>query len=356
MNQITLTLPDDFHLHVRDGDVLPQVLSHTASQFRRALIMPNLRPPVTTVASALAYQERIKDALKVATQQGALTATNNFQALMSLYLTDQTPSSEILLAKDKGVLAVKLYPAGATTNSDSGVTDIRLCDDSLDTMAQVGMPLLVHGEVTHSAIDIFDREAKFIEEVLHPLRLRHPKLKVVFEHITTKDAMEYVRDAEVSELGPIAATITAHHLMYNRNALFTGGIRPHYYCLPILKREAHRLALLDAATSDSSRFFLGTDSAPHAKDLKEHTCGCAGCYTASHALELYATAFDSVGKLRQLEAFASFRGADFYQIPRNHGQITLQRQQQQVPNHYAFGNDLLVPLNAGEVLNWSIVR
>lgn len=353
MNQLTITRPDDWHLHVRDGNVLPNVLAHTARQFGRAIIMPNLKPPVTTVDQANAYRERIQVALKDI--DSSVTEAKNFQPLMTLYLTDNTPASEVELAAKSGVVGFKLYPAGATTNSDAGVTDINKCSAALAAMERVGMPLLVHGEVTNSDIDLFDREAVFIDKVLNPLRSQFPGLKVVFEHITTKQAAQYVRDADTTRQGKIGATITAHHLLFNRNAIFQGGIRPHYYCLPVLKREEHRKALVEVATSDSNRFFLGTDSAPHPKNLKEHACGCAGCYTASHAMELYAQAFDEVHRLDKLEAFASFNGPDFYNLPRNAGKITLSKTNQQIPENYPLGNDLVVPLNAGEILSWSFV-
>ena len=353
MTQLTISRPDDWHLHVRDGIVLPNVLAHTAKQFGRAIIMPNLKPPVTTVEQANAYKARIQDALKGI--ENSVAEARNFEPLMTLYLTDNTPASEVELAKKSGVVGFKLYPAGATTNSDAGVTDINKCSEALAAMERVGMPLLVHGEVTNADIDLFDREAVFIDKVLNPLRTRFPGLKVVFEHITTKQAAQYVRDADTTRQGKIGATITAHHLLFNRNAIFQGGIRPHYYCLPVLKREEHRQALVEVATSDSNRFFLGTDSAPHPKNLKEHACGCAGCYTASHAMELYAQAFDEANRLDKLEAFASFNGPDFYQLPRNQGTITLTKVNQQIPDNYPLGNDLVVPLNAGEVLSWSFV-
>ena len=277
LQEITITRPDDWHLHLRDGDALASVLPHTAAQFARAIVMPNLKPPVTTTAQALAYRDRILKALPDHMQ---------FEPLMTLYLTNNTPPDEIRRAKESGLVhAVKLYPAGATTNSDAGVTDIRLCYKTLETMQEIGMPFLVHGEVTDADIDLFDRESVFIDRILQPLRTDMPELKIVFEHITTKEAAQYVAEAS----GPIAATITAHHLLYNRNEIFKGGIRPHYYCLPVLKREVHRQALVSAATSGNAKFFLGTDSAPHAKDAKEHACGCAGCYTAMHAMELIYT-------------------------------------------------------------------
>ncbi|MGO4329622.1 dihydroorotase [Cupriavidus sp. 2TAF22] len=337
---LTITRPDDWHLHLRDGAALAAVLPDTARQFARAIIMPNLKPPVTTVAQAAAYRDRIL---------AALPAGMAFEPLMTLYLTDNTPAEEIVAAKASGfVHGVKLYPAGATTNSDAGVTDLHRCAPALEAMERAGLPLLVHGEVTDSEIDIFDREAVFIDRVMTPLRRDFPGLKVVFEHITTKDAAEYVRDAE----GPVGATITAHHLLYNRNAIFTGGIRPHYYCLPVLKREIHREALVAAAVSGSPRFFLGTDSAPHARGLKEHACGCAGCYTGLHAMELYAEAFEDAGALDKLEAFASFNGPAFYGLPRNGGTLTLTREQWELPAELPFGDTTLVPLRGGETLRW----
>jgi dihydroorotase len=325
------------------------VVGATARQFARAIVMPNLKPPVTSVALAQAYRARIEQAMA---QVGV--AKEAFTPLMTLYLTDNTTPNEIVRAKETGAaLAVKLYPAGATTNSDAGVTDLLgRCMPALEAMQRVGMPLLVHGEVTDPSVDVFDREALFVDRVMIPLRKALPALSVVFEHITTKDGAQYVRDAE----GPIAATITPQHLLYNRNAIFQGGVRPHFYCLPILKREVHRLALVEAATSDSPRFFLGTDSAPHAKGLKEHACGCAGCYTALHAMELYATAFERAGKLDKLEAFASLRGPDFYGLPRNEGTITLRREPFNIPQELAFGDESIVPLAAGESLPWSMVE
>ncbi|MFJ4288339.1 dihydroorotase [Cupriavidus sp. NPDC089707] len=338
--KLTITRPDDWHLHLRDGAALAAVLPDTARQFARAIIMPNLKPPVTTVEQAQAYRARIL---------AALPAGMQFEPLMTLYLTDNTSPEEIVAAKASGfVHGVKLYPAGATTNSDAGVTDIRRCYAALEAMQREGLPLLVHGEVTDPAIDIFDREAVFIEQVMTPLRRDMPELKVVFEHITTKDAAQYVLEAS----GPVGATITAHHLLYNRNAIFTGGIRPHYYCLPVLKRETHREALVAAATSGNPRFFLGTDSAPHARGLKEHACGCAGCYTALHAMELYAEAFDAAGALDKLEAFASFNGPAFYGLPRNTGTLTLEREDWQLPAELPYGDTTLVPLRGGETLRW----
>ncbi|AKJ69114.1 dihydroorotase [Pandoraea thiooxydans] len=343
MTQLTLTRPDDWHLHVRDGATLRSVLPDSARQFARAIIMPNLKPPVTTTAQAQAYRERIL---------AALPAGCAFEPLMTLYLTDNTPPDEIRRARDSGIVhGVKLYPAGATTNSDAGVTDLGKCARTLEAMQEVGMPLLMHGEVTDSAIDIFDREKVFIDQVMLPLRRQFPALKVVFEHITTRDAADYVRQAE----GPIAATITAHHLLYNRNAIFTGGIRPHYYCLPVLKREVHRQALVSAATSGSPRFFLGTDSAPHPRGLKEHACGCAGCYTALHAVELYAEAFEAAGALDKLEGFASFHGPDFYGLPRNTDKIELVREPWTLPAELPLGDGAtVVPLRGGEVLPWKL--
>ena len=342
MQTITLTRPDDWHLHVRDGEVLHNVVPHTAAQFARAIIMPNLKPPVTSAAQALAYRERIL---------AAVPAGVAFEPLMTLYLTDRLPAEEIARARAAGVVAVKLYPAGATTNSDAGVTDLRKVYPTLEAMQRCGMPLLVHGEVTTPEIDLFDREAVFIDTQLIPLRRDFPELKIVFEHITTREAAQYVQAADRFT----AATITAHHLLYNRNALFTGGIRPHYYCLPVLKREIHRQALVQAATSGSNKYFLGTDSAPHPAHLKEHASGCAGCYTAHAAIELYAQAFDAAGKLDQLEGFASFHGADFYGLPRNQGRIMLRREAWQTPDSFAFGAAQLKPLAAGESLAWRLV-
>ena len=338
---LTIIRPDDWHLHVRDGAALHTVVPHTAAQFARALIMPNLKPPVTSTAQALSYRERIRAAAVAA-------GYSAFEPLMTLYLTDHLQPDEILRAKEAGLVGVKLYPAGATTNSDAGVTDMRKTYATLEAMQRVAMPLLVHGEVTSPDIDLFDREAVFIDTQLIPLRRDFPALKVVFEHITTREAAQYVQSAQ----GAIAASITAHHLLYNRNAIFTGGIRPHYYCLPVLKREIHRQALVDAATGGSPRFFLGTDSAPHATHLKEHASGCAGCYTAHAAMELYASAFEAANALDKLEAFASFHGPDFYALPRNTGQITLRRESWTPPESYAFAETSLKPLAGGEVLHW----
>lgn len=341
--QITLTRPDDWHLHLRDGAALSIVLPHSARQFARAIVMPNLRPPVTTVEDARAYRRRIF---------AALPEGMHFEPLMTLYLTDNTPAEEIRRAAASGFIhGVKLYPAGATTNSDSGVTDVARCAAALAEMEKVALPLLVHGEVTDPAVDVFDREAVFIERILQPIMARHPGLKVVLEHITTREAVDFVLAGGAN----LAATITAHHLLYNRNAIFAGGIRPHFYCLPILKREIHRRALLQAVASGNGKFFLGTDSAPHARTSKEADCGCAGCYTAFAALELYAEAFDSVGALDRLEAFASFNGADFYGLPRNTGRVTLERVAGPVPEEFIYADgDRLVPLRAGQMLPWRL--
>ncbi len=339
--ELTITRPDDWHVHVRDGEMLQAVIPHTAAQFGRAIIMPNLRPPVTTVEQALAYRGRILAALPAGAQ---------FEPLMRLYLTDNMAVDQIAAARAGGVVAAKLYPAGATTNSDAGVTDLRRIYPVLEAMQRHGMLLLVHGEVTDPQIDLFDREAVFIDTQLIPLRRDFPALKIVMEHITTREAAQYV--AGEGELS--AATITAHHLLYNRNAIFTGGIRPHYYCLPVLKREQHRLALVAAATGGNPKFFLGTDSAPHPTHLKEHASGCAGCYTAHAAIELYAQAFDAVGRLDRLEAFTSFHGADFYGLARNQGRITLRRQNWTVASSYACGEAQITPLCAGETLAWQL--
>ncbi len=347
-NQIELIQPDDWHLHIRDGEVMKDVLADTARQFARAIIMPNLKPPVTTVDLAKAYQGRIQANLKA-------LDIHTFTPLMTLYLADNTSADEVRKAKAAGIAGFKLYPAGATTNSDAGVTDLKHCNAVLEAMQSVGMPLLVHGEVTSADIDIFDREAVFIDLVLEPLRKKFPYLKIVFEHITTKQAAHYVRDAVTDGKKTIAATITPQHLLMNRNAIFAGGIRPHNYCLPVLKREEHRVALLEAATSDNPRFFLGTDSAPHAKGAKEAACGCAGCYSAFNALGLYAEAFESVGKLDKLEGFASFFGPDFYSLPRNIKRITLAKQAQKIPAELPLGDATIVPLRAGETIAWSLV-
>ena len=338
---LTLTRPDDWHLHLRDGEAMAAVLPHSARQFARAIVMPNLRPPITTTAQALAYRARIL---------AALPAGLDFTPLMTLYLTDITPPEEILRAKDAGIKALKLYPAGATTHSDAGVTDIRKTYATLEAMQRAGLLLLVHGEVTDAEIDLFDREAVFIDRVMQPLRRDFPELKVVFEHITTREAAQYVAAAGAHT----AATLTAHHLLYNRNALFMGGMRPHYYCLPVLKREVHRVALVAAATSGSAKFFLGSDSAPHAAALKEQSVCGAGCFTAPAALELYAEAFEAAGALDKLEAFASFHGADFYGLPRNTGHVTLVREPRALPETLPFGQAVIKPLRGGETLNWSL--
>ena len=340
--EITLIRPDDWHVHLRDGDALNVVVPHTAAQFARAVLMPNLKPPVTTAALALAYKQRVA---------AAVPAGMQFEPLMTLYLTDNTPPDEIKRARDAGVVALKLYPAGATTNSDAGVTDLRKTYKTLEAMQREGILLLVHGEVTSPEIDLFDREAVFIDQHLIPLRRDFPELKIVFEHITTKEAAQYVAQAGAHT----AATITAHHLLYNRNALFTGGIRPHYYCLPVLKRETHRIALVQAATGETNKFFLGTDSAPHPAHLKEHASGCAGCYTALSAIELYAEAFEAANALHKLEAFASLNGADFYGLPRNTSNITLQKRSWTLPKTIPFGNADLKPLRGGESLAWQLI-
>jgi dihydroorotase len=340
-SSLTITRPDDWHVHLRDGAALAAVVAHTARQFGRAIIMPNLKPPVTSTAQALAYRERIRR---------ALPAGSTFEPLMTLYLTDRLAPDEIRRAKAAGVVAVKFYPAGATTNSEAGVTDLRHVHATLDAMQREGVLLLVHGEVTDPAIDLFDREKAFIDTHLASLRRDFPELKIVFEHITTREAAQYVGEAGAN----LAATITAHHLLYNRNALFLGGVRPHFYCLPVLKREEHRRALILAATSGSRKFFLGTDSAPHAAHLKEHAVGCAGCYTAFTALELYVEAFDSVGALDRLEGFASHHGADFYGLPRNRGTVTLRREPWTVPETLPFGEATLKPLRGAESLAWRL--
>ncbi len=340
---LSLARPDDWHLHLRDGEALRAVAAASAAQFARAIVMPNLKPPVTTVAQARDYRERIL---------AALPPGSDFEPLMTLYLTDLTSADEIRRAVDSGfVKAVKLYPAGATTNSDAGVTDIAKPRAAIEEMQRLGLPLLVHGEVTDPDVDVFDREAAFIDRVLEPLRRHFPALRVVLEHITTREAAQYVA-AAAENLG---ATITAHHLLYNRNAIFSGGLRPHWYCLPVLKRETHRRALVQAATGGDPRFFLGTDSAPHPARLKAHAAACAGCYTAPHALELYATAFERAGALDRLEAFASFHGADFYRLPRNTARVELRRERWTIPESLPFGEDEIVPLAGGEGLDWRLV-
>ncbi len=342
--KITLTRPDDWHLHLRDGALMQSVLPDTARQFARAIVMPNLKPPVTTTDQALAYRARII---------AAIPAGMRFEPLMTLYLTDNTTTQEIRTAKQSGEIhAVKYYPAGATTNSDAGVTDMRKAYPALEEMQRCGMPLLVHGEVTDTEVDVFDRESVFIERVLQPLLRDLPGLRVVFEHITTSDAVQFVAESGDN----IAATITAHHLLYNRNAMFNGGIRPHYYCLPVLKRETHRKALIAAATSGNKKFFLGTDSAPHAQHTKETACGCAGIYTAHAAIELYAEAFEQAQALDKLEGFASFYGADFYRLPRNTQNITLYKKPWQVPATVELGEHRLVPLRAGETIPWLLEK
>jgi len=342
LDRLTLTQPDDWHLHLRDGADMVAVLPDTARRFARAIVMPNLKPPVTTTAQAQAYRDRIV---------AALPAGSTFEPLMTLYLTDNTPADEIRRAKASGfVHAVKLYPAGATTNSDSGVTDVERCHGAIEALAEAGRPLLIHGEVTDPRVDVFDREHVFIERTMAPLVRRFPQLKIVFEHITTTQAAQFVRAAPAN----VGATITAHHLLLNRNALFQGGVRPHHYCLPVLKREEHREALVQAATSGNPKFFLGTDSAPHARHTKETDCGCAGVYTAHAAIELYAEAFEAAGALDRLEAFASFHGADFYGLPRNTGRITLEKRAWKVPEALPYGRHTLVPMRAGSSVGWSL--
>jgi dihydroorotase len=339
---LTFIAPDDWHVHLRDDVALATTVPATARQFRRAIVMPNLKPPVRTVTQAQAYYARILAAVP----EGA-----SFEPLMTLYLTNNTPADEIAQVAQSGfVKALKFYPAGATTNSDAGVTDIMQPIKALEAMQKLGVPLLVHGEVTDPQVDVFDREARFIDDVMRPLRHALPELKVVFEHITTSHAAQYVESADAH----VAATITPQHLLYNRNAIFNGGIRPHLYCLPIWKRESHRLALVKAATGGSRKFFLGTDSAPHARDTKENACGCAGCYSAPYALELYAQAFESVNALDKLEAFASLNGPDFYSLPRNTHQVTLQRRSQILPARLPYVDDSgIVPLKGGETLEWT---
>jgi dihydroorotase len=339
---LTLTAPDDWHIHLRDGDLLAPTVADAARQFRRVIVMPNLVPPVLNADQALAYKSRI---------QQHIPPGLAFEPLMVLYLTDRTSPADIVAAKTAGVVACKLYPAGATTNSDSGVTDIQKLIPTLEAMTEQGLALLVHGEVTTAEVDIFDREQVFIDRILAPLRQRLPDLKIVLEHITTAGAADFVKDA-----GPnTAATITAHHLLFNRNHMLVGGVRPHYYCLPVLKRRTHQEALIRAATSGNPKFFLGTDSAPHAQHKKETACGCAGAYTACAALELYAEAFEQAGALDKLEAFASFFGPDFYGLTRNTGAVTLIKEHWQMPESLPFGTDRLVPLRAGETLQWRLI-
>jgi dihydroorotase len=342
MTEITLTKPDDWHLHVRDDAVLADVVPMTAARFARAIIMPNLKPPVTTVEGALDYRRRIL---------AAVPPQASFEPLMTLYLTDNTPAAEIAKAKQNPfVHAVKLYPAGATTNSDFGVTRMENVFDALEAMQKHDVPLLIHGEVTEPDVDVFDREKIFIERVFAPLTQRFPNLRMVFEHITTKEAVEFVTSCD----DRMAATITPQHLLFNRNALFKGGISPHFYCLPVLKREIHREAVVRAAVSGNKKFFLGTDSAPHAKNTKETACGCAGIFSAHAALELYAMAFEQAGALDKLEAFASHFGADFYRLPRNTDTVTLVKQQWDIPNEYPFGEHTIVPLLSGEKISWQL--
>ncbi len=340
--ELTLTRPDDWHLHVRDGAALAAVIAHTARQFARAIIMPNLQPPVTSVEQARAYRARIL---------AALPADSGFDPLMTLYLTDNTTASDIeAAAADDSVYAVKLYPAGATTHSDAGVTDISNTWAALEAMQSRGLPLLVHAEITDTVVDVFDRERVYIDRVLEPLARRFPALKIVLEHVTTQDGVDFVQAGGSN----IAATVTAHHLLLNRNAMFQGGLQPHAYCLPVLKRETHRDALVKAATGGSGKFFLGTDSAPHARERKESSCGCAGIYTAHAALELYAQAFEDAGELDKLEGFASHFGADFYGLPRNSGSITLVREDWQVPDSYPLGDSTVIPMHAGKTLHWRL--
>ncbi|MDN3545236.1 MAG: dihydroorotase [Roseateles asaccharophilus] len=342
MNELSLIRPDDWHVHLRDGAALAAVLPATARQFARAIVMPNLRPPVTTAEQASAYRQRIL---------AALPAGASFTPLMTMYLTDNTPVEEIQKAREAGVVALKLYPAGATTNSDAGVTDIRKTYKTLEAMQREGLLLLVHGEVTDPEVDVFDREAVFIDRVMQPLRRDFPELKVVFEHITTLEAAQYVAQSDRFT----AATLTPQHLLYNRNAIFTGGLRPHYYCLPVLKREQHRQALIQAATSGSPKFFLGTDSAPHASVMKENSVCGAGCYTALSALELYAEAFEAMGALDKLEGFSSLHGPDFYGLPRNTERVTLRKTAWTLPESVPFGEAQLKPLRGGETLHWQFV-
>ena len=339
--RLTLARPDDWHLHLRDGAALAAVLPASARQFARAIVMPNLRPPITRTAQALAYRDRIV---------AALPHGSDFTPLLTLYLTDRTPAGEVERAREAGIVAFKLYPAGATTNSDAGVTDLARVRPVLAAMERAGMPLLVHGEVTDPEVDVYDREAVYLERVLEPLRRDFPALRIVLEHVTTREGVQYVHDAPPG----IGATITAHHLLHNRNALFAGGLRPHYYCLPVLKAEEHRLALVAAATSGDPRFFLGTDSAPHATAAKECAVCGAGCYTAPAALEWYALAFERGGALDRLEGFAHRHGADFYGLPRNAGSVTLVRREWTLPSELPFGDATIKPLGGGESLTWKL--
>jgi dihydroorotase len=350
-SSITIARPDDWHLHLRDGAALASVLPHTARQFARAVVMPNLKSPVTTTGAARDYRERVLNALVNAVHLGLLPQGTDFAPLMTLYLTDNTSAQEMARAKESGIVhAVKYYPAGATTNSDAGITRLERVYPALEAMEKNDVPLLVHGEVTDPAVDVFDREAVFIDTVLSQILRRFPGLRVVFEHITTRDAVQFVQEAGAN----VAATITAHHLLYDRNAIFRGGIRPHYYCLPVLKRQEHQAALVAAATGGNRKFFLGTDSAPHARGTKETSCGCAGIYTAHAALELYAEAFEAAGALDRLEAFAAFHGADFYRLPRNTAKAVLQRSSWEVPEAYPFAGESVVPLRAGEMVAWKL--
>ena len=344
MDQLSLSRPDDWHVHLRDGDAMAAIVGATARQFGRALVMPNLRPPITRVQEALSYRDRIL---------AGLNEGHRFNPLMALYLTDGTPKEEIArVAETPEVIGFKLYPQGATTHSEAGIRSLEALDPLLETLAHYQVPLMIHGEVTDSDIDIFDREALFIERYLEPMSQRFRSLRIVLEHISTREGVEFVEGAT----GPIAGTLTAHHLLLNRNAMLVGGIQPHHYCLPVLKRETHRQALLAAATKGHPRFFLGTDSAPHLRSLKESSCGCAGCYTAHHAIELYATAFDQVGALDQLEGFASHHGADFYGLPRNSDTIRLQRVPNEIPDALPFGEETVIPFMAGQTLPWTLTE
>ena len=344
MDHLSLARPDDWHVHLRDGDAMAAIVGATARQFGRALVMPNLRPPITRVQEALSYRDRIL---------AGLNEGHPFNPLMALYLTDGTPKEEIArVAETPEVIGFKLYPQGATTHSEAGIRSLEALDPLLETLAHYQVPLMVHGEVTDSDIDIFDREALFIERYLEPMSQRFRSLRIVLEHISTREGVEFVEGAT----GPIAGTLTAHHLLLNRNAMLVGGIQPHHYCLPVLKRETHRQALLAAATKGHPRFFLGTDSAPHLRSLKESSCGCAGCYTAHHAIELYATAFDQVGALDQLEGFASHHGADFYGLPRNSDTIRLQRVPNEIPDALPFGEETVIPFMAGQTLPWTLTE
>ena len=340
---LTITRPDDWHLHLRDGDVLRDIVPHTSAQFARAIVMPNLTPPVTTTGLAQAYRQRILD---------AVPAEHSFEPLMSIYLTNNTPGDEVIRAKDSGIVhGFKYYPAGATTNSDAGVTDIKNAYPALEAMQKHGMILQVHGEVVDPTVDVFDREARFIEQVLEPLKNDMPELKIVFEHITTKHAAQFVADADKY----VGATMTPQHLLYNRNEIFKGGIRPHFYCLPILKREEHRLELVKMATSGNPKFFLGTDSAPHSQNKKENSCGCAGIFSAPLAIELYARSFEDNNALEKLEGFASFHGADFYSLPRNTDTITLEKKEWTVPESFPLANEKIIPMHAGEKESWKLI-